>query len=89
MCIINRPIMIIIKKSTIKGPFFNIYGWKLLNNIRYADDTVIFADSIEGLQQLMDKVNEVSERYGLKMNINKTKFMVVRKEKKENCQLII
>lgn len=50
---------------------------KPLNNIRY-DDTVIFADSLEGLQQLMNKVNEVSKRYGLKMTIKK--FMVIRRK---------
>jgi len=48
-----------------------------LNNIRYADDTVIFINDIVGLQYLMDRVVEVSERYGLILNIKKTKFMII------------
>ena len=51
-----------------------------LNNIRYADDTIVFADSIEGLQLLMDRVVEKSSQYGLEINTNKTKLMVISKE---------
>lgn len=36
-----------------------------LNNIRYADDTVVFADSPEALQEIMDRVVTVSRKYGL------------------------
>lgn len=50
-----------------------------LNNIRYADDTIMFADSLQGLQKLMDRVTEISSQYGLEMNINKTKLLVVSK----------
>jgi len=50
-----------------------------LNSIRYADDTVIFTNDIGGLQYLMDRVVEVSERYGLILNIKKTKFMIISK----------
>jgi hypothetical protein len=53
-----------------------------LNNIRYAESTVSF-------QQLIDRVNDKSERYSIEVNINKTKFMVKSKEKKENCQNLI
>lgn len=51
-----------------------------LNNLRYADDTIDFADTIEGLQILMDKITESSIRYGLNINTNKTKFMIISKE---------
>ena len=60
-----------------------------LNNIRYADDTVVFADSLNGLQEIVNKVNEVSEGFGLEMNISKTKFMVISKDRIGNCQLLI
>lgn len=51
-----------------------------LNNLRYADDTIVFTDSIKGLQLLMDRIIEASMRYGLDINTNKTKFMIISKE---------
>lgn len=52
----------------------------IINNIRYADDTTILAGSISGLQKLLDKLTYVSELYGLKINIKKTKYMVVSRK---------
>ena len=46
-----------------------------LNNLRYADDTTIMAESEEELKSLLMKVKEESERIGLKLNIQKTKIM--------------
>ena len=51
-----------------------------MNNLRYADDTVLIADSEGDLQTLFDRVNEKGEEYGMKMNTSKTKIMVVSKE---------
>ena len=48
-----------------------------VNNLRYADDTVILADNQEALQRLIDRINTEGERLGLKINIDKTKVMVV------------
>ena len=45
-----------------------------INNLRYADDTTIMAES-EELQGLLMKVKEESEKVGLKLNIQKTKIM--------------
>lgn len=50
---------------------------KVVNNLRYADDTVLIAASEQDLQTIVDKVNECSEKAGLSMNISKTIFMVV------------
>ena len=47
-----------------------------INNIRYADDTTLMADSEEELKSLLMKVKEESEKVGLKLNIQKTKIMV-------------
>ena len=47
-----------------------------INNLRYADDTTLTADSEEELKSLMMKVKEESEKLGLKLNIQKTKIMV-------------
>ena len=46
-----------------------------INNLRYADDTSIMADSEEELKSLLVKVKEESEKVGLKLNIQKTKIM--------------
>lgn len=56
-----------------------ILNGERINNIRYADDTVIFTDSISSLQALMDNVTRVSREYGLEINAQKTKFMVINK----------
>ena len=45
-----------------------------INNLRYADDTTLMAES-EELKSLLMKVKEVSEKVGLKLNIQKTKIM--------------
>ena len=46
-----------------------------INNLRYADDTTLMAESDEELKSLLMKVKEESERVGLKLNIQKTKIM--------------
>ena len=46
-----------------------------INNLRYADDTTLMADSEEELESLLMKVKEESEKVGLKLNIQKTKIM--------------
>ena len=46
-----------------------------INNLRYADDTTIIAESKEKLKSLLMKVKEESEKVGLKLNIQKTKIM--------------
>ena len=45
------------------------------NNLRYADDTTLMAESEEGLKSLLIKVKEESEKVALKLNIQKTKIM--------------
>ena len=47
-----------------------------LNNLRYADDTTLMAESEEELKSLLMKVKEESEKVGLELNIQKTKNMV-------------
>ena len=46
-----------------------------INNLRYADDTTIMAESEEKLKSVLMKVKEESEKVGLKLNIQKTKIM--------------
>ena len=56
-------------QAGIKIPMRNI------NNLRYADDTTLVAESEEELKSLLMKVKEESENVGLKLNIQKTKIM--------------
>ena len=46
-----------------------------INNLRYADDTILMAESKEELKSLLMKVKEESEKVGLTLNIKKTKIM--------------
>ena len=46
-----------------------------INNLRYTDDTTLMAESEEKLKSLLMKVKEESEKFGLKLNIHKTKIM--------------
>ena len=46
-----------------------------INNLRYADDTTLMAESKEELKSLLMKVKEESEKFGLKLNIQKSKIM--------------
>ena len=56
-------------KAGIKNPGRNI------NNLRYADDTTLMAESKKDLKSLLMKVKEESEKVGFKLNIQKTKIM--------------
>ena len=57
-----------------------------INNIRYADDTVIIADSADKLQELLNIVNRESEKMGLKINKKKTEVVVASKSAEPvNC----
>jgi len=56
-------------------------GGKLLKDVRFADDQQMVASSESGLQKIMDSLHETAERYGMEINIKKTKVMrVSRKE---------
>ena len=50
-------------------------AWRNINNFRYADNTILMAESEEELKSLWKKVKEESEKAGLKLNIQKTKIM--------------
>ena len=50
-------------------------AWRNINNLRYADDTTLMAESEEEAKSLLMKVKEESEKVDLKLNIQKTKIM--------------
>ena len=51
------------------------FAWRNINNLRYADDTTLMAESEEELKSLLMKVKVESENVGLKLNIQKTKII--------------
>ena len=51
------------------------FAGRNINNLRYADDTTLMAESEEELKSLLMKVKEESEKVGLRLNIQKTKIM--------------
>ena len=50
-------------------------AWRNINNLRYADDTTLMAESKEEPKSVLMKVREESEKASLKLNIQKTKIM--------------
>ena len=56
-------------------PSWNQVGRRNINNLRYADDTTLMAESKDELKSLLMKVKEETEKAGLKLNIQKTKAM--------------
>ena len=50
-------------------------AWRNINNLRYADDTTLMAESKKELKSFLIKMKEESEKVGLKLNIQKTKIM--------------
>ena len=50
-------------------------AWRNINNLRYADDTTLMAESEEELKSLLMKVRKESDKVGLKLNIQKMKIM--------------
>ena len=73
--------------TSIQSTLWERLGWRKhklesrlpgrnINNLRYADDTTLMAESEEELKSLLMKVKEESEKVGLKFNIQKTKILV-------------
>ena len=60
------------------APHSSTLAWRNLNNLRYADDTTLMAESEEELKILLMKVKVESEKVGLKLNIQKMKIMASR-----------
>ena len=59
-----------------------------INNLRYADDTTLMAESEEELKSLLMKVKEESEKAGLRLNIHKTKIKKKKKRKLRPWHLV-
>ena len=75
-CLFNLYAEYIMSKAGLEGAQAGIkIAGRNINNLRYADDTTLTAESEEELKSLLMKVKEESENVGLKLNIQKTKIM--------------
>ena len=63
------------RKAGLEGQAGIKIAGRNINNLRYADDTILMAESEEELKNLLMKVKEESEKVGLKLNIQKTKII--------------
>ena len=68
------------------GKGININGENIVN-IRFADDTIILAESEQQLQRMIDKRDATCEQYGMAMNAKKTKTMIVEKTPEKQCEV--
>lgn len=84
--VVNQYSDIIFKKVLETDIGIKINGLPL-NNLRYADDTVIMAERLEELQQLLSSVTDNSREMGLNINAKEIKFMVISRTKHANAQL--
>ena len=66
-----------------------VVNGKVINNIRYADDTVMLASNPEDIQHLLQRLVMCCENYGLKINTRKTKLMIVSKSLSSQTQVNI
>ena len=66
-----------------------VVNGSLINNIRYANDTALITPDGPQMQSLLERINKQSKRYGLKINIKKTKYLIVSKINPQIPSLII
>ena len=67
---------------------FKVNGARI-SNIRYANDTVIIAETEDDLQTMTDEIHQVSLLYGMKMNLKKTKVMELKTKKCAICNILL
>ena len=76
LCLFNLYVEYIMRKAVLEEAQARIkIAGRNINNLRYADDTTLMAESEEELKSLLMKVKEESEKVGLKFNIQKRKIM--------------
>ena len=66
-----------------------VLGGENTNNLRYADDTALIAESEEKLQETVDRVYSESLEKGLRMNVKKTKTMVVSRNASPQVKIVV
>ena len=85
LCLFNIYTEYLIREVLENGEGINFNG-QIITNIRYADDTIILAESEQQLQHMIDTLDATSEQYGMAMNAKKTKTMIVEKSPEKQCE---
>ena len=67
----------------------SVIGGKNLNNLRYAEDTALLAESESAIQDIIDVVRQNSEEMGLSMNVKKAKAMVVCRDEIPDVRIVV
>ena len=62
---------------------------QVVGDVRFADDQGMVSSTQDGLQRLMDRLNETANRFSMKINVQKTKTMVVRRDKGQVVNITI
>ena len=92
-CILSPLLFNIYSEMIFQKAFYDQKGFKVngmtFSNIRYADDTVIIAESQEQLQSILDNVTTISEEYNMKLNVKKTKVMVIERNPSTSCVVTV
>ena len=83
-CPLSPLLFSIYAESMMKDALDNVeegvlIGGRLLKDVRFADDQAMVSSTKEGLQRLMDSLAKAAEEYGMKVNVKKTKTMVISK----------
>ena len=82
--VLHLPLSSIYTRKRFSDIIINMKGVNVggtnYNNLRYADDTALLAGNEKELSELISKINEVGKQFGMKINIKKTKTMVVSKK---------
>jgi len=77
-------------KKTVDGEELGItVGGECLHPVRFADDKAMLSSTAKGLHTLRTKLNDVSEEYGMKTNVKKTKIMAIVKKGKKKVKITI
>lgn len=90
-CILSPVLFNLYSEYLIEEALNNSSGLKIngqnVNNIRFADDTVLIAESIEDLQGMVKALNDECKVFGMSLNAKKTKIMVIDKKEKVRCKI--
>ena len=66
-----------------------VVGGQVVGDVRFADDQGMVSGSEDGLQRLMDKLNDTANRFNMKINVQKTKTMVVSRDEGQVVNITI
>ena len=88
-CILSPVLFNLYSEYLIEEALSNKRGLNIngenINNVRFADDTVLIAESEEDLQEMVNELNKKCSDYGMSLNAKKTKVMVIDKKEKIQC----